>query len=90
DTDMMLTTRVVKRKEGTPAGRAFDAMKTAFLMNATTVVAFGVLTGLSIVLQIPTYYQIGAVATIGGIIDFVATWAGNAPLILHFTEGKSA
>lgn len=86
DTDMMLTTRVVKRSEHTPKIRAFEALKTGFLMNATTVVAFGVLAGLALTLQIPTYYQIGVVATIGGLVDFVATWMGNAPLILKFKE----
>ncbi|MBI5226617.1 hypothetical protein HY994_05300 [Candidatus Micrarchaeota archaeon] len=88
DTDVMLSSRVLKRKEGTPKSRAFDAMKTGFLMNLTTVAAFGVLAAVAILLQIPTYYQIGMVATIGGIVDFVATWAGNAPLIIQYAEKK--
>ncbi len=88
DTDVMLTTRVLKRRDGTPAERAFEAMKTGFMMNLTTVVAFGVLLVLAIMLQIPTYYQIGLVATIGGLVDFIATWAGNAPLVLQFAERK--
>ncbi|MFH1780241.1 MAG: hypothetical protein ABH803_03835 [Candidatus Micrarchaeota archaeon] len=88
DTDVMLTVRVIKRKEGTPVTRVWNALKTGLLMNITTVVAFGVLTLLAITLQIPTYYQIGAVAVIGGAVDFVATWAGNAVLILWSLEGN--
>jgi len=88
DTDVMLTSRVLKRREGTPKSRAFDAMKTGFLMNLTTVAAFGVLAAIAVILQIGTYYQIGMVATIGGMVDFIATWAGNAPLIIQYAEKK--
>lgn len=93
DTDVMLTIRVTKRKEGTAAERAYEAMKTGFLMNFTTIGAFGALYAISQWLQIPTYAQIGAVAVIGGFADFFATWAFNAPLILwyaHRQEKKRA
>ncbi|NUN11657.1 hypothetical protein HUU53_03350 [Candidatus Micrarchaeota archaeon] len=88
DTDVMLTVRVLKRKEGTPVQRAWDSLKTGFMMNVTTITAFGVLLLLSLFLQIPTYYQIGAVAVIGGIVDFIATWCGNAIIILWSLEGS--
>ncbi|PJD01359.1 hypothetical protein COU38_01395, partial [Candidatus Micrarchaeota archaeon CG10_big_fil_rev_8_21_14_0_10_54_18] len=74
DTDALLTVRVLKRKEGSPAERAFNALKTAFMMNFTTLVAFGVLAFVATLLQISTYYQIGVVVAIGAIADFVATW----------------
>ncbi|MFH0835824.1 MAG: hypothetical protein V1834_01540 [Candidatus Micrarchaeota archaeon] len=86
DTDVMLTTRVIRHKEGSPRERAFNAMKTGFTMNCTTVAAFGVLTVLASMLQIGIYYQIGVVAVIGGVVDFIATWCGNAPIILWFAE----
>ncbi|MEM4255398.1 MAG: hypothetical protein QXR53_03655 [Candidatus Norongarragalinales archaeon] len=88
DTDVMLTARVVKRKEGTAAQRAFDAMKTGLTMNASVLIAFGTLLALSLLLQIPFYYQVGAVAVIGALVDSIATWMGNAPLILWSVERK--
>ncbi|MFA6048775.1 MAG: hypothetical protein WC792_02405 [Candidatus Micrarchaeia archaeon] len=86
DTDVMLTMRVLKRSEGTPSHRAFEAMKTGVVMNFCTIAAFAVLLGLSVVLNIPTYFQIGAVAVIGGFADFFATWCFNAVLILNHAE----
>ncbi len=89
DSYTMLTVRILKRVEDTPAARAFEATKTAFLMNAAQVTGFGVLAAVAIVLQVPTYYQIGVVATIGGLADFLTTWFGNAPLLLWMNERKS-
>ncbi len=88
DTDMLLTIRVLKRSEGNAKERAYEAMRTAFLMNSAAVSAFAVLVAVAMVLRIDTYFQIGAVAMIGGIIDFVATWAGNAVIILWYSEIK--
>ncbi|MBI2445689.1 hypothetical protein HYV43_04845 [Candidatus Micrarchaeota archaeon] len=89
DSYTMLTVRILKRtQEGTGPERAFDATKTAFLMNAAQITGFGVLAAIAMVLQVPTYYQIGIVATIGGLTDFVTTWFGNAPLLLWMSERK--
>ena len=90
DTDILLTTKVIKRKEGTPAERAFDAMHTGVMMNLSTIAAFGVLMLLAMMLQIPTYYQIGAVAVIGAFADFAATWGVNAVMVLWYVEKKEA
>ncbi len=87
DTDVLLTVRVMKRKEDTAPKRAFQAMKVAMMMNLTSIAAFGVLAIVGYWLQIPTYTQIGLVAFIGGgIVDFAATWCFNAPLVLWFVE----
>jgi len=89
DTDVLLTVRVLKRKEDTAPKRAFQAMKVAVMMNVTSIAAFGVLALVGYWLQIPTYTQIGLVAFIGGgVVDFVATWCFNAPLVLWFVERK--
>ena len=90
DTDVMLTMRVLKRKEGTANERAYGAFKTGALMNLTTIGAFGVLALTGLYLQVPTYFQIGIVATIGGIIDFAATWGANAVLVLKYAERLEA
>jgi len=89
DTDILLTARVLKRKEENARERAFDAMKVAVMMNLTTIAAFGVLALLGYSLQIPVYFQLGIVAAIGGgVIDFIATWMANAPLVLWYAERK--
>ena len=88
DSYTMLTVRILKRTDDTPPARAYDATKTAFLMNAAQVTGFGVLAAVAVVLQVPTYYQIGVVATIGGLADFITTWFGNAPLLLWMNERK--
>lgn len=86
DTDVMLTMRVLKRKENTAAERAFNAFKTGALMNLATISAFGVLALAGLYLQIPIYLQIGTVVVIGGIVDFAATWGANAVLVLSHAE----
>ncbi len=85
DTNVMLTIRVIKRREGTPEERVYEAMQTGLLMNLTTIGAFGALWMVSQWLQIPVYGQIGSVALIGGFADFIATWMFNAPLVLEHT-----
>jgi len=88
DTDMMLTIKTVKRREGTPRERAYDAFRTGFAMTTTVIVAFLVLMILGMVSHIPTYYQIGAVAVAGLIGDLIATWCLNSVLVLWYLEGK--
>ena len=87
DTDMMLTIKTVKRREGTPRDRAYDAFKTGFAMTSTVIVAFIVLLALGIATRIDTYYQIGAVATAGLIGDITATWMLDAVLVLWYLDG---
>lgn len=86
DTDIMLTMRVYRRREGHREQRAFDALKTGSLMNLTTIGAFGALLVIATWLQIPTYSQIGAVAVIGGFVDFIVTWGFNAGFVLWRLE----
>ncbi len=90
DTDVMLTMRVLKRKEGTAAERAHGAFKTGLLMNLTSIGAFSVLALAGLYLQIPAYFELGIVATIGSIVDFAATWGLNAVLVLMYAEKKEA
>lgn len=86
DTDVMLTMRVLKRKEGSASQRTFNAFKTGALMNLATISAFGVLGLAGLYLQVPIYLQIGTVVLIGGIVDFAATWGANAVLVLSYAE----
>jgi preprotein translocase subunit SecF len=88
DTDILLTTRLLKRK-GDPRVNAFDAMKTGLTMSVMAMIAFGALFILSVVTHIPTYYEISAVALAGLFGDVFATWGINGVLILHHVEKKA-
>ena len=83
DTDILLTTRILKRK-GNPRENAFDAMKTGLTMSGTGMIAFGALFILSLMTHIPTYFEISAVALAGLVGDMFATWGINAVMILHY------
>lgn len=87
DTDILLTTRLLKRK-GDPRENAFDAMKTGMTMSIMAIVAFGALFILSMLTHIPTYYEISAVALAGLFGDIFATWGINGVVILHHVETR--
>lgn len=88
DTDMLLTIRVMKREEGSPRERAYGAMKTGLTMSMAAITAFAVLLIVSILLQLPTYFQISAVALAGLVGDVIATWCTNAVMVLWYVEGR--
>jgi preprotein translocase subunit SecF len=89
DTDILLTSRMLKRK-GDPRENAYDAMKTGLTMSLMAIVAFGSLFLLSVLMHIPTYYEISAVALAGLVADMFATWGINGVLILYYIERKAA
>lgn len=88
DTDILLTTRMLKRK-GNPRENAFDAMKTGLTMSAMAIIAFAALFVLATITHIPTYYEISAVALAGLVGDIFATWGINGVIILHHVEKKA-
>ncbi len=83
DTDVLLTMRVLKHREGDARDRAWSALKTGTTMTLTGLLSFTVLFLVSLALRISTYYQIGAVALAGLVGDLFATWGINAVLLLH-------
>lgn len=88
DTDILLTTRMLKRK-GDPRENAYDAMKTGMTMSVMAIIAFASLFALAVLTHIPTYYEISAVALAGLVGDIFATWGINGVLILHHVEGRA-
>lgn len=87
DTDILLTTRMLKRK-GNPREKAFDSMKTGMTMSITAMIAFLALFILSTMTRIPTYYEISAVALAGLVGDLFATWGINAVMIIWYMEKR--
>ncbi len=85
DTDVLLTTRMYKRKEGPIMGRIFSSMATGLTMTAAG------LASLSIGYFITTSFVIKEmffVLIIGLLIDVFMTYLLNARIILWYTEKK--
>ncbi len=85
DTDILLTTRVLKRKEGMISDRLAGAIKTGLTMTATTIVALtvGYLFSNSIVLR-----QMFMIIIIGLLTDIIMTYMLNAPIIMRHAKRK--
>jgi preprotein translocase subunit SecF len=88
DTDILLTMRVVKRKENEPKIRAFEAFKTGTTMSLALMLSFICLFVLSLITHIGVYYEISTVAIAGLIGDMIATWGLNAVIVLAYMEKK--
>jgi preprotein translocase subunit SecF len=89
DTDILLTTRVLKRREGTINERAIDAMKTGFTMAAA---AIGSMVALYLSVHFLMPYaqvlgEIAAVLIIGLVADVVVTWLMNLGILRWYMEG---
>lgn len=80
DTDILLTTRVLKRTEGTLNQRLFGAFKTGTTMTLTSIFAVGFalifVQSFSIVLS-----QILTILLIGLLFDLLNTWITNVSLL---------
>ena len=85
DTDILLTTRVLKRKGGSLMDRVLSAVKTGMTMNVTTLAA--VITSL-LVSQSEVIKQIMTILLIGLIADIINTWIQNAGLLRWYIEKR--
>ncbi|MGV8169593.1 MAG: protein translocase subunit SecF [Candidatus Nanoarchaeia archaeon] len=86
DTDILLTMRVLKRKEGqTVYGETVRSMKTGMMMLLVTIAA--VLAAM-LVAQSPVLREILIVVIIGLLVDVVNTWIQNAGLLRWYLERK--
>lgn len=85
DTDMLLSTRVLRRKEGTVFDATFGAMGTGFLMTLTTMTA--VIVGL-IFSKSDVLTQIMTILFIGLMFDLMFTWIQNAGLLEWYLQSK--
>ena len=85
DTDVLLTTRLLKRDEGEIRHRFIEAMKTGLMMTSTTLAAVtvGYLVSTSPVLQ-----QMFLIIFIGLIVDILTTYLLNGSVLLRYMERK--
>lgn len=85
DTDILLSVRVIKRKEGTVFDRVVGAMKTGLTMSAATlavVIVALIFTDSEIIRQIMTVLLFGLIG------DIIFTWIQNAGILRIYTEKK--
>ncbi len=83
DTDILLSTKVLKGKTGTVYERTTNAMKTGLTMSATTMIAIAIALSLILSLDIK---QIMTIVLIGLSIDLINTWIQNAGLLRWHIE----
>jgi len=85
DTDILLSSRLLKRKEGSVIDRVYGAMRTGFTMSFTTLAA--ILVAL-IFVQSETVKQIMIILFIGLIVDLLMTWIQNVGVLRLYLEKK--
>jgi preprotein translocase subunit SecF len=90
DTDIMLTSRMLKGKDGSHGERATEAMKTGITMTSTTMMALIAMIIVSYFYQIEVIYQISVILFFGLIGDMISTWFMNAPILLWFLHRRDA
>jgi len=87
DTDVLLSTRVLKVKEGTIISRVYSAMKTGFMMSITTLVAVTVALIISVYFGVTdSITQIMTVLLIGLVVDLINTWIQNAGILRWYLD----
>ncbi len=85
DTDILLTSRVLKRKEGTVMDRIYSSIKTGMTMTVTTI---AVVTVAMIFVQSEVIRQIMLIIFIGMFVDMIMTWIQNVGILRLYLEKK--
>lgn len=85
DTDILLSTRVLKRKEGTIIERVLGAMKTGLTMTVTTLTAVSVALFFT---ESEIIRQIMMILLIGLFVDLINTWLQNVGILRLYLERK--
>lgn len=88
DTDILLTTRVLKRKDKSVMARCNDTLLTGLTVTSTVMGATLAMLIISYLAQITIIFEISAVVLFGMIGDIIATWFTNAPILLWYWEKK--
>ena len=87
DTDILLTTRILKRQEGSLNKRIFGAFKTGITMTLTSLLAISfalfIVKSFSVILS-----QIFTILIIGLGFDILNTWITNVSILKWYVEAK--
>lgn len=87
DTDILLTSRVLKEKEGSVNSKIFSAFKTGMTMSVTSLVAIAAAYYITAPLS-ESLKQIFGILLIGLVFDIFNTWLTNASIIKWYAERK--
>ena len=92
DTDILLTTRLLKRREGTVEERAKNAMYTGLTMSFAAIAAMGILFIVTIIImpEATTLSNISAVLVIGLIGDILSTWLMNLGILKTYIDWRQS
>lgn len=90
DTDILLTTKLLKRSDSTPKERCGDAMHTGIYMTTTALVALLAMLIFSKLYNISIFFDISVILLSGLVVDIIATWMMNAPVLLWYVEKKKS
>ncbi len=86
DTDIMLTSRILKQKEGIEIKQKFrQAFITGITMTGTSI---GALTAILISSISPVLVEIASVLMIGLVADIIVTWLFNAPVLGWYVKKR--
>ncbi len=83
DTDILLSSRVLKSHEGSVLSRVYSAMRTGFTMNNTTLAAVVVCL---LATKSEVIKQIMIILLIGLVADVIFTWVQNAGMLRWYLE----
>jgi len=87
DTDILLTTRLIKNKDGTINQRILGAFKTGMTMTLTSITAIGI-SFIIIYSFSDTLRQIFGIVLIGLGFDIFNTWITNTSVLKWYMEAK--
>lgn len=88
DTDILLTSKLIKQREGQVNQRLNQAFKTGITMTLTAIASIGVAFILVYTFS-ETLKQIFGIILIGLLFDIINTWITNASLLKWFMEVKN-
>ena len=83
DSNILLTTKLLRRKEDTIEGAYFSAASKGFTMSTTTL---GALASLWVLSQAEVIDMIAAVLIFGLLADFMNTWILNAGVLRWYLQ----
>ena len=87
DTDILQTTRVLKKREPTPVEGVLSSIKTGLTMTFTSLAA--VIIGY-ILSTSSVFKEIFLIITIGLLVDIIMTYCMNAPILISYQLKKDA
>ncbi|HEX54841.1 MAG: hypothetical protein DRO90_03235 [Candidatus Altiarchaeales archaeon] len=88
DTNILLTTRVLRKRTGSVNDRIDNAMKTGLTMSITTICVMCVISIISILTNIDVLASISSVLLMGLIGDLISTWLMNTGILKWYVEEK--